>query len=54
VLDVCELDAASDCDGNDVLDVCELAGNDIDTDGVLDACDNCPNDLQPGAGGHGF
>lgn len=35
---------AADCNGNFVLDVCELPGNDCNANGVLDECDLDPAD----------
>jgi cytochrome c peroxidase len=32
----------SDCNGNSILDVCELAGDDCNNNGILDECDFAP------------
>lgn len=33
--------AATDCDTNATLDLCELTGRDLNTDGLLDVCTDC-------------
>ena len=47
IADICSMDASNDCDGNRVLDSCEIAqpGADCDSDGRLDACQpDCDGD----------